>query len=476
LIIEQKSIPLLSNFSILPQEQKRIIELEAIVASLTQQNAELLTKISVLEAKLSHYLTRKDSNNSSIPPSQDPHRIKRTESLREKTGRKAGGQPGHDGACLEMSAEPDDIVVHKPSSCSCCGRDLSSIASEFIGKRQVIDLPPVKPVITEHQIYGKRCLCGHLTESEYPQEAHSAVCYGNRIQGLTAYLHARQYVPFERMREMYGNIFGLCISSGTLVNMVHSFADKAKYAYDEILRRITHSKVVGADETGVCVSGKNHWAWVFQTPVATYIYPDPSRGKKVIDKLFPDGFPQTTLVHDCWSPYFGVSTARHQICTAHLLRELKYLDKRYSEQRWTADFRNLLHKALELKKTLRKEDYFKPVAQRTLLEEELDLLLGGTINEAHKKLIVFKARIEKYRNHLFRFLYHYAVPPDNNASERAVRTFKVKQKVSGLFRAKEGVDAFAVIRSVIDTTIKNAQNVWDALTLIPTIPVTIRDS
>ena len=98
------------------------------------------------------------------------------------------------------------------------------------------------------------------------------------------------------------------------------------------------------------------------------------------------------------------------------------------------------------------------------------------MNSQHKKLIVFKERIQKYRSYLFPFLYHSKVPPDNNASERAIRTYKVKQKVSGLFRTEQGAMAFAIIRSVIDTTIKNGKNVWEELALIPMMTVNFQDS
>ena len=160
----------------------------------------------------------------------------------------------------------------------------------------------------------------------------------------------------------------------------------------------------------------------------------------------------------------------HQICTAHLLRELKYPGKLYT-QHWTVAFTDLLHRALELKKSIFAENDLKHVHARTQLEEQLDRMLMQHIDPEHKKLIVFKERIVRYRKSLFRFLYQSEVPPDNNASERAVRTYKVKQKVSGLFRSEDGAKAFAIIRSVIDTTIKNTKNVGQALAIIPNLAV-----
>jgi len=458
--------------------QRRIIELESQLALQTQLNVELSAKLSLLEEKyvllekeLLIYRTKKNSHNSSIPPSHDPFRVKRTESLRVPSGRKPGGQPGHEGVTLEAFSEPTEIVLHQPSYCTSCGNDLSGFSSEFIGKRQVKDIPPIVPTVTEHQLFSKRCSCGHLTVSDYPVEAHSPVCYGPNIQALTAYFHARQYIPFERMRELYDDIFNLPISSGSLVNMVQSLADKAKGIYETIRWRISQSGVVGADETGTCIKGKNGWTWAFQTPRATYLHTDKSRSKAVIAKLFPQGFPQTVLVHDCLPAYFGVEVQGHQICTAHLLRELKYLGKLYTQQ-WTVSFTDLLHRALELKKNILAEIELDPVKKCAQLEEHLDEMLGQHIDPEQKKLLTFKERIVRHRKHLFPFLYQKDIPPDNNASERAIRTYKVKQKVSGLFRSEEGAKAFAIIRSVIDTTIKNTKNVWEALTIIALLPGT----
>jgi transposase len=438
-------------------------------ALLREAFSQMQARISYLEAKLSQYEHPKNSSNSSIPPTQDPHRIKRTMSLREKSGQKPGGQSGHPGHSLESSLEPDKVIVHQPSYCSACGRDLSETEAIFEGKRQVIDIPPVIPQVIEHRVYSRQCCCGHKQESIYPPEAHSPVCYGENLLGLSAYFHSRQYIPFERMREMYRDIFGLEISSGTLVEMIQRFAKKAGGIYETIRQRIAQSPCVGADETGVCIKGKNHWAWTFQTENATWITIDASRGKKVIECNFQEGFPGSTLVHDCWKPYFNTPAQAHQVCTAHLLRELKYLGQVYNDE-WPKSFMELLTDALQVKKQLVPTDYLQPIEERKSLEERLDKLLQQPLNPKHEKLITFQNRMTQYRQHVFRFLYQQDVPPDNNASERAVRTFKVKQKVSGLFRSAEGALAFAVIRSVIDTAIKNSQNVWNALTCVAAVP------
>ena len=384
-------------------DKRRILELEQLVAKLYE-------KIESQSQELAYYRNKKNSSNSSIPPSQDPFRIKRTESLREKTGKKPGGQQGHEGETLEMVECPDQIIEHKPQYCKSCGKDLSSFPSKFISKRQVIDLPKINPITTEHQVYRTQCSCGHCTETDYPTSVHSPICYGENITALSVYLSARQYISFQRMQEMFKDVFGVSISQGTLVNMQKTFAEKAKNIYEEIRCRIERSSFVGGDETGVCINGKNHWAWAFQNAKNTYIRIHNSRGKMAIDDVFPQGFPHATMLHDCWKPYFITHCQSHQICTAHLLRELNYLEKIYPQENWTILFKTLLLDALDLKKHLQPIDYYYPIEKRKIIEEHLEKLLEYQVDPKYKKLYTFKERMVKYQDFLLPFLHQHDIP------------------------------------------------------------------
>jgi hypothetical protein len=145
-------------------------------------------------------------------------------------------------------------------------------------------------------------------------------------------------------------------------------------------------------------------------------------------------------------------------------RLLRYEHPKNSSNRSTPPLQDLF--CIKRTESLREKSGKKPGGH---LEQRLDELLQRKLDPKQEKLITFQNRLTHYRQHLFRFLYRYDVSPDNNASERAVRTFKVKQKVSGLFRSMNGATAFAIIRSVIDTAIKNSQNVWGALNSVATI-------
>jgi transposase len=203
---------------------------------------------------------------------------------------------------------------------------------------------------------------------------------------------------------------------------------------------------------------------VWQTRLLTFIVAFASRAHEVIEKYFEGGFIRSFYVSDCWASQLKVKARRHQLCMAHLLRELtNFVDNLKSE--WSAKMKELFMRALELKNKMTEDDYLNPQAAAANLNTELDELLKIDYSKFHSKERAFIRRLIKHRQSIFTFLTHPDVPSDNNASERAIRNVKVKTKVSGQFRNKEGkgADRYAKIRSVIDTTIKNGQDVYAAL-------------
>jgi transposase len=444
---------------------KIIADLQRIILMQAQEITRLMARIDVLEWELARHTTRKDSNNSSLPPSKDENRPPRTRSLREKGVRKAGGQPGHDGKTLKMTDNPDKIVEHRACFCPECGKDVSSLPFEFFGKRQVIDIPVIKQIVTEHRVYRCTCTCGKVVESDFPVDVDSPVKYGKGIESLVGYLSVRQYLPFKRLQEMLNDIFAVEISEGGLHCLLRRLASKGVDAYEMIRKNVLSSRVIGTDETGVKVNGKKHWFWTWQNDRATYIAASDNRGTTTINENMTGISKDAVLVHDCWKSHFQTPVGSHQLCTAHLERETKYLEERYKAD-WPVRFRDMLKKAHKLKKQLAPALYYYPNQPRADLENELECLLKEPLDPKHKEMISFQKRIIKYRDHVFTFLYHPDVPPDNNASERAIRNVKVKQKISGQFKILNAAENFAILRSIIDTAIKNNQNVVGALSVI----------
>lgn len=431
--------------------QQRIFELESKITAL-----EAIVRLLLEEnERLKH---PKNSRNSSVPPSKDDNRPLKTKSLRIPSGKKPGGQIGHEGNTLTMSEKPDIIIDHKPQFCSHCASDLSVQISELVMRRQVVDIPPIVPQFTEHRVYRTVCTCGHHNQSSFPYGINAPISYGPNVEATIAYMHTRQYIPFERMSEYFSDVCNMPISQGAICDILARFAQKAAPAYQLIAQRIETSEVVGSDETGAKVNGKKGWFWTWQNKLATYIAYSNNRGTATINTCFANGFEKAILVHDCWKSHFETNAISHQPCIAHLLRELKYMEERYKSQ-WAISFKYLLLDALTLKKQLTQDQYNNPINQRTLLNLRLLVLLHTPVDKNMKEVYSFHKRMNKYKDYVFTFLHQFEVPPDNNGSERAIRNIKVKQKVSGQFKTQRGAEIYATIRSVTDTCIKNGQNV-----------------
>jgi transposase len=428
---------------------------------------KLLIKIESLEDELAHYRTKKNSSNSSIPPSKDENRPFKSQSLRKSSGKKSGGQSGHEGHTLEMRSTPDQVIEYIPDFCNCCGNTLDHIDPILNLRRQEIELPIPKVEYIEHRSYEKICQCGHSTKGQLPDHLKAPIQYGSNIEALVGYLHARQYLPYGRLSELLSTCFGVKISQGSIDNILQRLAEKAQGVYQRIHQEISSAAVVGSDETGAKVNGKKYWIWTWQNESYSYISVSPSRGYQVIKDEFPDGLPNAILCHDAWKPHFQLHARGHQLCIAHLLRNLEYLEMRY-QQPWATQCKTLFFDSLQLKKELPSDQYNtqSSYSQRTILEERMDRLLEIDIDREHKELVAFSKRLKRYRQCLLLFLYEHDVPPDNNGSERAIRNIKVKQKISGQFRSYRGADNFVILRSVIDTLVKQSLDVLTHLQLI----------
>lgn len=447
------------------KKDRQIQDLITLNLKLMKRIAFLEARVVELEKRLAKFENPKNSRNSSVPPSKDENRPKKTQSLREDSDRKSGGQPGHKGHTLEMNPHPDTVIEHIPGFCRCCGNDLSGITAELSSTRQVVDIPVIRPVYTAHKSFCKTCPCGEKNKAAFPEHINAPIQYGSGVESLVSYLHARQYLPYQRMKELFKDCFGIGLSEGSIDNILQRFARKAAPIYRKLKNAVSQSAVIGCDETGARVDGDKHWVWAYQTEELTVLAMSESRGLKAITSHFQEGFGEAVLCHDAWRTYFNYSENLHQLCCAHMLRELKYMIERYRST-WAEELRDLFREAMSLKKNLTGFSRQQAKENIAAIESRLDKLLGATVNSAHKEAVTFQKRLLKYRDSIFTFLHHHKVPPDNNSSERAVRNIKVKQKISGQFKSTRGADDFCVIRSVVDTLIKRSENVLQNLTHI----------
>ena len=441
-------------------------EHEATVAELRQEVKTLTEKVMLLLSHSSAPVVKKDSHNSSMPPSSD-FVVPKTRSLRPRSTLKSGGQLGHTGVSLEMTATPDKIIDLKGKYCIDCGECLKMAAFTLKSKRQVIEIPPIVPIYEEFRQYSCECPNCHKEQiAAFPLGVNAPIQYGASVESLVCYLSVYQYLPFARLQNLFKQAFSLPLSQGTIGNILERSAKKCAGVYQIIKTQIAESQVVGSDETGAKVNGKKWWIWVWQNILNTFIVASDNRGFQTIESVWADGLKNVILVTDRWAAQLKTHMKGSQLCLPHLQRNIIFLEE--SEKH---PFATQFKEQLLLIFTIRKKLILNQIPYRIddkeaqKLEKQInDLLLISIEKEKYPNTHTFQISMLKYRNALTPCLYNLDIPPDNNGSERAIRNIKVKQKVSGQF--KSGQNAFCVIRSVIDTLRKRGVEVLPCLTQI----------
>ena len=443
--------------------RKTVDSRHAEICSLNRNVDKLLKENRELRKRLEKYeKPPKDSGNSSTPPSKEPMKSeieRRTKSLRKKSDKAVGGQPGHEGTTRKMVETPDEIENIASQFCRGCGRDLSDVEGELDYVMQEIDLPPITPIYRERRFYKKVCACG-CCNRDYARRRRggNAITFGRNIRAVATYLSVVQCMPYERLQSLFETMFNVRISQGTLANIVREMLDKSRPAIDLIKRMIKESAVVGFDESGCYVNGRLNWSWIAQTTYLTLVFRGAGRGAKVLEERFGDSLKNMTAVTDRHSAYFAIDFLDNQICLAHLLRNMEYLNDIDREQTWAKDVQELLREAIHL----RNERPTEIIPKENWLTR-LDDLLKKNLDNLRKEFNELKRGIIKCRDYIFNFLENPAIPSDNNASERGIRKLKVKQKISGCFRSDTDADAFHALHSIADTAWKNGQSPLDAI-------------
>ena len=430
-------------------------------------NADLRKRdkqIEKLKAKLAKYgHPEKNSGNSSTPPSKESMKdeaIRRTKTLRKPTGRKPGGQNGHEGSTLKMTQTPDETEDISANYCTKCGASLEDCERILDYVTQVVSIPDLKPVVREIRHYITVCKqCGERIQSHAPRKRGSnAVVYDATVKSLVVYLSVVMFLPYGRIDNFFKEVFGLEISQGSFVNWVNEAKKNAAPAIEKIKECIMKSAVVGFDESGLYCNKKLDWAWIAQTVYFTLLFHGSGRSHKELESRFGNSLDRMVAVTDRHSAYFTLNFLNHQVCVAHLLRELQYLNELDKEQQWSRNVESLLQQAVH-----ERNENPQTIIDKQPWLTRLDLLLTENLEHLAEQFGKLKKGLIKCRDYIFNFLENPAIPPDNNASERGIRKVKIKMKNSGTFRSDQGADAFLDLLSIVETTKKHNNSPYAAI-------------
>ena len=439
------------------QEEKLIMQDEKLtmqeeqIEDLTSINKGLTEQVKQLKIKL-------NSKNSSKPPSTDQYTPRKDRSLRTKSSKKPGGQKGHKGNKLKMISCPDTVKQLWPKRCKKCATDLSGQQGIIHNSRQVFDIPPIELKVKEYQQISVDCpCCGSVNLADFPKQVKAATQYGSNLEHLIVYLGTRQFITINRLAELVKVLTGQQISQGTIANILERKAMAVTPVYHQILDKLKQVEVIGSDETGCKVNGEKYWAWVLQNEDYNFIHLSKSRGFETLESLCPQGLNSSTVVSDRWAAQLKLATKNKQLCIPHLVRNTQELIDRY-QHKWAIKLKKVLLNIMRLCKKKR-----ILTSSKETLQKKLDKLLDQPLNSKFKKIKTLQKSLVKNRKFLTTCLYNRKVPPDNNASERAIRNIKIKLKVSGGFRSFKGGQQYMIFRSIIDSAIKQGIHPFEAL-------------
>lgn len=430
------------------------------IGELREENMLLKQEVTTLKERLSKYENPKNSNNSSIPPSQDPFR--KTKSMRVKTNLSPGGQKGHKGKRLKMVQEPDAIIIHDIKHCTCCSKTLPKDSSHYKA-RQVFDFPTIRMQVTEHQVMEKTCLhCGHKNKGVFPKGLIQQAQYGPNLKALCVYLQNYQMLPFQRCSEFIFDLTAHQVATGSLANFQQQCVEQLKDYQQQITKQLLKSPILHADETGIRLNGKNSWMHVVSNQTISFFTHHLKRGKEAMNQMGILPRYNGTLVHDRFSSYFSYH-CKHSLCNAHILRDLVYVEETFQAD-WAKEIRKLLVRAKDKKKkeTHLTSSYYSRVFNKyTQVIRPVIKGYDKTYKKTDEQRLAFA--LEKHKYLFLKFIKQTEIPFDNNQAERDLRMIKVKQKVSGCFRSETHAQYFAQIRGYIATVKKNNLSVLENL-------------
>ncbi len=442
----------------LKMEEQSREELILLIYEMAKEISELKAEIARLKQPPT------TSQNSSQPPSRDF----KSSTKKRKRSKKKGAKPGHEKQERQLVENPNKVIEVYADNCENCRRNLLDQVPVQVTRRQITELPEIKPVVIETRQYEVLCpCCGELQRGKLPEGLEAGRYFGPRLEAVVTDLHHEHHVGFKRLLKICEELFGLTLSAGGAVSIVERAGQAAQAEAEAIGERVRKSKVIGSDETSARVHGKNWWQWVFVGERCEYHLIKPSRGYDVIEEFMSECEAEV-WVCDCWKAQLNAPAKAHQICLAHQIRNLQGLMEKRPRLDWAREMQTLFRKAIHLRNRQEKMTAGGYTRQVTIIEIRLEQLLERTFKGLGRNLL---DRYRKYRNSLFIFLYRLDVPAHNNACERALRPSVIHRKVLGSFRSDWGAQAYAALATVLNTAKQNGQSAFQKLVQLMGTPV-----
>jgi len=447
---------------------KLMSNLEVAIQEIEKQSTQieaLQSRIAELEVQLNQ-----NSQNSSKPPSSDLVKPKRRVGIKQRK-KKLGGQKGHQGKTLEMVDQANEYVPCRPVRCA-CGKRLLRQQMRLHQRRQEFDIPDPALVVTEYQQYSCDCpACGKQNIGQFPAHITGPVQYGSGVRTLVTILNIKCQLSYENIECLFEDLFGQPINSSTIQTILER-ADKAGLPIvDQIKEALLMCAVIHGDETGMNIEQKKEWLHGFSNESWTYLFAHDSRGRKAIEDYLPELYTyRGTLVHDCWSSYWSITTARHSLCLPHILRELTALIEQGSK--WASKMYSLLmrlYSKYEEDEQIDKKSYeWKRYQQicRLAIQEEPEPIKRSRGRSKKTKGRNLADRLKKYSEEVLRFAMEVGIPFSNNQAERDLRPSKGKLKVAGCFRSWNGAQRYARLQSIFSTWKKQGYSIFQELKAI----------
>jgi len=415
-----------------------------------------------------------NSRNSSKPPSTDQKGSKSNKSSNGNSN-KQGAQTGHLGSTLKQVKQPEEFQFIEIDRSTIPAGTYTEIGFE---KRQVFDIC-IKRVVTEYQAQVLIDENGKRYVADFPKGVTKATQYGNTLKAHCVYMSQYQLIPYNRLKEYFVQQLNIPISAGTLYNFNLDAYNKLASFEKLVKEKLTHSRIVHADETGINVNGKLKWVHVNSNKKWTYLFPHDKRGYQAMEAMGVLPYYKGILCHDHWKTYYRFILCLHALCNAHHLRELT----RSHEQdgmRWAKQMIELL---IKIKKTVDESaGSLNKNSADNYIGEYRDLLKQAQIQcpppDPKSRAKGQRGRLKRsksrnllerlidYEEDVLRFMLDVDVPFTNNQGENDLRMKKVQQKISGCFRSFKGAEISCRNRSYISTCKKHSISSSLALELL----------